>query len=209
MRLKVLKQLRNVISNKIKDFRQDRHFKKQARRTLTLRKAKATDLERWGREQELYPDWDERTKILAGYIQPGARVVEFGAGNMALKAFLPKNCSYTPTDIYLRSEEFLQCDLNKKIELDLTGYDTAIISGVLEYVYDVEKVFKQIEPSIEYVILSYDCSDISNANRLKRGWLSDYTKTDLQAIFTNNNYEIVDEQEWRNQSIFFLKRSNI
>lgn len=212
MNYKVKKDILNKIwrltTNKIKGFKQERYFKKQARRTLTLRKTKSTDLKRWGNREELFSDWDERTKILASYIKPGARIIEFGAGNMALKQFLPEKCRYTPTDIYLWSEEYLLCDLNKKIKLDLKSYDTAVFSGVLEYVYDVDKVFEQLEPCMKHVILSYACSDISNANRLKRGWLSDYTKPEMETIFENRNYEIIDEKKWRNQSIFYLKNKH-
>lgn len=201
---KIFRKLQKIILNKIKGFKQDHKFRKQAKSTVELRRKKATDYERWSKPQELYVDWDERTAILGNMINQGAKVIEFGAGNMALKRFLPPSCSYTPSDIYKRDKEILVCDLNDKIEIDLSQYNTAVFSGVLEYVYDIDTVFNQIKSSIHFVVLSYACSDISNANRLKRGWLSDYSKIELENIIFKHNYEIECITTWRNQSIYSL-----
>ena len=57
---------------------------------------------------------------------------------------LPPDCTYTPSDIVARSPDFLVSDLNEKIPFELSRFDTAVFSGVLEYVYDIEKVFEII-----------------------------------------------------------------
>jgi len=203
----ILKRIQNFALNKIREFKEDRKYKKQAKNTLELRKGKITDYERWKQTEELFVDWNQRTAILASKITQGANIIEFGAGNMALKNHLPPDCNYTPSDIYKRSEGMLECDLNGRIKFNLAPFDTAVFSGVFEYVYDVDKVFRQLSKSINNVILSYACSDISNANRLKSGWLSDYTKKELEDIFEKNNYQIIEYKEWRNQSIFSLRKS--
>lgn len=203
----ILKRIQNIVLNKIREFKEDRKYKKQAKNTLELRKAKISDLKRWKQTEELYEDWNQRTAILASMIIQRANVIEFGAGNMALKNYLPPGCDYTPSDIYARTPEILVCDLNENIPFDLTKFDTAVFSGVLEYVYEVEKVFSQFSESIDNVVLSYACSDISNANRLKSGWLSDYSKKEMEVIFEKYNYQIVEYKEWRNQSIFSLRKS--
>jgi len=203
----ILKRIQNIALNKIREFKEDRKYKKQAKNTLELRKAKLSDYERWKQTEELFVDWNQRTAILASMITQGANIIEFGAGNMALKNHLPPDCSYTPSDIYKRSERMLECDLNSRIEFELEPYDTAVFSGVFEYVYDVDKVFRQLIDSIDNVVLSYACSDISNADRLKSGWLSDYSKKELEDIFEKYSYKIVEYREWRNQSIFSLRKS--
>lgn len=203
----ILKRIQNIVLNKIREFKEDRKYKKQAKNTLELRKAKISDLKRWKQTEELYEDWNQRTAILASMIIQSANVIEFGAGNMALKNYLPPGCDYTPSDIYARTPEISVCDLNENIPFDLTKFDTAVFSGVLEYVYEVEKVFSQFSESIDNVVLSYACSDISNANRLKSGWLSDYSKKEMEVIFEKYNYQIVEYKEWRNQSIFSLRKS--
>lgn len=197
----------NFIENKIKEFREDRKTIQRRKNTINLRKSKSSDYKRWTNPKELFQDWNERTAILGAMVSPGAIVIEFGAGTMSLKDYLPKNCNYTPSDIYSSSPEILVCDLNKPIPFDLLKYDTAVFSGVLEYIYDLDSVFDQFQDKIGNIILSYACSDISNANRLNRGWLSDYTKQELLTIFKKYHYQIVEYKEWRNQSIFKLVKS--
>jgi hypothetical protein len=203
----ILKRIQNIALNKIREFKENQKYKKQAKKTLELRKAKTSDSERWKQTEELFVDWDQRTAILASMITQGANILEFGAGNMALKNFLPPDCNYTPSDIYKRSKGMLECDLNRRIEFELDPYDTVVFSGVFEYVYDMDKVFRQLSDSIDNVVLSYACSDISNANRLKSGWLSDYSKKELEDVFEKYNYQIVEYKEWRNQSLFNLRKS--
>ncbi len=203
----ILNRIQNIILNKIREFKEDRKYKKQAKNTLGLRKAKISDYERWKETKELFVDWNQRTAILASMINQGANIIEFGAGNMALKNHLPPDCSYTPSDIYKRSEEMLECDLNERIEFDLARFDTAVFSGVFEYVYDLDEVFQQLSKSIDNIVFSYACKDISNANRLKSGWLSDYSKKEIEDIFKKYNYQIIEYKEWRNQSIFSLCKS--
>ena len=183
------------------------YIKKMRKNTALLKEGKRTDFKRWEKSKELLKDWDERTAILSGLIEPGSKIIEFGAGNMMLKKMLPPNCTYTPSDIFVRSSDILMCDLNEKISFDLHQFDTAVFSGVLEYVYNIEKVFEQLAEDVENIVLSYTCADVSTADRLNRGWLSDYTKSDLERIFEKFQYRVIDYKEWRKQSIYKLKKS--
>jgi hypothetical protein len=183
-------------------------IRQQAHVTAQLRKNRRTDYARWEKPEQIFEDWNERTKILASMIQPEAVVIEFGAGNMALKNMLPTGCQYTPSDIVQRHPAIIKCDLNENILFDLSVYNTAVFSGVLEYVFDIEGVFKQFPANLLNVLLSYTCSDISSANRLENGWLSDYTKNELEGIFRKHNYQILNYTEWRKQSLFQLKKVN-
>ncbi|NLP58160.1 class I SAM-dependent methyltransferase [Lutibacter sp. B1] len=137
---------------------------------------------------------------------PNEKVIEFGAGNMSLKEMLPQNSTYTPSDIVKRSKETVLCDLNNSIMFELSRYNTEIFSGVLEYVYDIDKVFEQLQPFISHIVMSYACSDICKYDRLSHGWLSDYTKDELVDIFRKNNYKVLNMEDWRGQTIFNLKK---
>lgn len=202
--MKLLRTIKSVLKNKLRERRENKYFQKLKQRTIALRKIKKSDIERWSQQEELLENWNERTAILAGKIEEGASVIEFGVGKLALKEFLPKNCKYQASDLISRSKDIIACDLNESIRFSLENYDTVVFSGVLEYVYDIEKVFRQFPDSIKIVILSYACSDISSAPRLERGWLSDYKKEELELIFKTNSYEISDYLEWNKQSIFHL-----
>ena len=181
---------------------------KQVKSTNQLRKEKRTDYLRWKKRDQLFEDWNERTSILASMVQSRSIVIEFGAGNMALKNLLPVGCEYTPSDIVQRNPYFIKCDLNEAIPFDISIYNTAVFSGVLEYVFDIDKVFQQLSNSINNIVLSYACKEITNANRLRNGWLSDYSRMELETIFKKYDYQVIDYREWKNQSIFNLIKSN-
>lgn len=196
----------SVVNNKVKAFIDKLHARRRRKNTIALRKREESDLDRWKNSRALDASWNERTYIMASFIKPGSKIIEFGAGNMSLKTRLPKGCVYQASDIISRHPGIIECDLNKGIHIDLSEYDTAIFSGVLEYVYNIENVVAQITGNIENIVLSYACSDISNAPRLDRGWLSDYTKAELEDIFKLYDYEVLDYKEWRNQSIYSLQK---
>lgn len=199
-----LNKLIRGLLNKRREFKQERNFQREAKRIRVIKKIKASDLERWKNTEELREDWNERIKIMAQMVPENTNVIEFGAGNMDMKNYLPISCRYQGSDIVKRSPEMLVCDLNKEIGFSLAVYDTAVFSGVMEYVYDIDNVFEQLNGKIKWVILSYACKDNFPENRERKGWLSDFTKEGLEKIFEKYGYQIKDLQLWRNQSIFKL-----
>jgi len=201
----IIKKIANKLKNAINSYKHNKRLQQREKVNKHLIETKQTDLERWKKNNELDELWNERTAILGSYISPKSKIIEFGAGNMFLKAFLNPTV-YTPTDIVKRFEETVVCDLNKPISIDLSDYDTAVFSGVLEYVHDIDAVFSQLKTNhVKQVVLSYCCSDIVMLSRHLNGWLSDLKKSDLQNIFNTCNYNVEDYKEWQNQSIFNLK----
>jgi hypothetical protein len=204
--MKLLKKMINYLKNIPTRRKNLNRIKSIQKNTIKLKKEKQSDINRWKNSNELFEDWNQRTSILGNYITPGSKVIEFGSGNMSLKKMLPENCVYTPSDIVKRTEETIVCDLNEPISFDLSFYNTAVFSGVFEYVYDIDSVFKQLEKHIPHIILSYACSDICTHNRLINGWLSEFTEKQLLDIFAKYSYDVIDKQEWRQQTIFNLNK---
>lgn len=204
--MKLLKKMINYLKNIPTRRNNLNRIKSIQKNTIKLKKEKQSDINRWKNSNELFEDWDQRTSILGNYITTGSKVIEFGSGNMSLNKMLPKNCTYTPSDIVKRTEETIVCDLNEPISFDLSLYNTAVFSGVFEYVYDIDTVFKQLEKHIPHIILSYACSDICTHNRLINGWLSEFTEKQLLDIFAKYSYDVIDKQEWRQQTIFNLNK---
>jgi hypothetical protein len=203
----MFKKLKQVIFNKLRKYRQKQEFSRISKRTQSLRNAERSDLERWESNKELLENWNERTYLMARMIPENANVIEFGAGNMVLKNYLPSNCNYQGSDLVRRSPEMKVCDLNKGIGFSLGQYDTAVFSGVLEYVYDIDKIFDRLDGEINRVVLSYASYDHFPVNRERMGWLSDYKKEELERVFHKYNYEIKNYQEWRRQSVFKLEKN--
>jgi hypothetical protein len=204
--MKLFKKIINYLKNIPTRRKNLNRIKSIQKNTIKLKKEKQSDINRWKNSNELFEDWNQRTSILGNYITPGSKVIEFGSGNMSLKKMLPENCVYTPSDIVKRTEETIVCDLNEPISFDLSFYNTAVFSGVFEYVYDIHAVFKQLEKHIPHIILSYACSDICTHNRLINGWLSEFTEKQLLDIFAKYSYDVIDKQEWRQQTIFNLNK---
>ncbi|AWK02985.1 hypothetical protein HYN56_01640 [Flavobacterium crocinum] len=194
----------NKIKRLLKFKKQDNISENRIDIITELKQQKKTDIERWSLNEQLFEDWNERTQILGNYIYPQAHIIEFGAGNMFLKKYLKNYSKYTPSDIIKRFEETVVCDLNEPFNIDLSNYNTVVFSGVLEYVYDIDKIFGQLNSNIKQIVLSYCCSDIVKLSREKNGWLSDYSHSQLVAIFEKYGYIIQDYREWREQSIFNL-----
>ena len=205
---KLLNNIKRVFINKLREYRQKQGFRRTVKRTQELKRAERSDVERWEDTEELLENWNERTRLLAGLVPPNAKVIEFGAGNMTLKKYLPENCEYQGSDLVQRSPEMKICDLNDGNKFSLGPYDTAVFSGVLEYVYDINKVFEQLNGEINRVVLSYACKDSFSENRERFGWLSDYKKEELVKIFHKYHYEIINYRQWRKQSIFKLETIN-
>jgi hypothetical protein len=204
---KMFKKLKQVIFNKLRKYRQKQEFSRISKRTESLKNAEKSDLERWENNKELLENWNERTCLMARMVPENANVIEFGAGNMVLKNYLPSNCNYQGSDIVQRSPEMKVCDLNVGIGFSLGPYDTAVFSGVLEYVYDVDRIFDRLNGEINRVVLSYACYDHFPVNRERMGWLSDYKKEELERIFHKYNYKIKIYEEWRRQSVFKLEKN--
>ncbi|WP_396601587.1 hypothetical protein [Algibacter sp. R77976] len=203
--IKYLKKAIRKTLGFIAKYKQEQLVKQRMASHKELVDNKQTDYNRWRKDNELHENWNERTTIMANYISPSSKIIEFGAGNMFLKEFLAPNF-YTPTDIVKRFDETVLCDLNKPIEINLKKYETAVFSGVLEYVHDIDFVFNQMHDNkIKQVVVSYCCSDIIKVSRDKNGWLSDLKKADLISVFKKYNFAIEDYREWKNQSIFNLK----
>lgn len=203
--MNLFQKIKNIIQHRF----QNQKINKQEQKTILLKERQVSDVERWSKDNELHPNWNQRTELLASYIKPNSAIIEFGAGVMHLKQLVKDYSSYTPSDIVQRYPETIVCDLNLPITLDLSKYNVAIFSGVLEYVYNVDSVFFQLRESrVPQVILSYCCIDLVNQNRERNGWLSDFSKKQIEEIFNNNNYKVIDYQEWNNQSIYNLELKN-
>src|ERR1044071_1990175 len=101
-----------------------------------------SDYNRWSNTENLESWWGARTEKIVGFIRPGARVVEFGAGSRHLEKLLDKSCVYFASDLVNRGSGTIVCDLNKRPLPDLTelSADVAVFSGVLEYIRDLDSL---------------------------------------------------------------------
>ena len=162
-----------------------------------------SDYSRWSKMEALAPRWDERTKILASYIEPNKRVLEFGAGRQALKGFLPDGCTYIHSDIVKRDAHTLVIDLNKELP-ELPTVDFIIFSGVLEYVRDIEDVLRHCLVYSDTVLFSYATTDTYGdfKNRRLYGWISDASEKDILDISKRLDASFKTLSVWNKQTLY-------
>ena len=140
----------------------------------------------------LKSDWDERTVLIASLIPDYVDVLEFGAGRLVLKINLPKNCTYQPCDIVDRGNNCIVCDLNQDFPKITKKYTYTVFSGVLEYIYNIEKIIKNVSRLTDYVVVSYATFDVISCyiTRRRNGWVNYYKDKEFVCLFSKYGFEL-------------------
>ncbi|NRA94508.1 MAG: class I SAM-dependent methyltransferase [Psychroserpens sp.] len=189
-----------MIKQKIKKLKHS--LKIYTRKTLNL-----SDEKRWSAIDSLSENWDSRTKLLAGFVTPDTRVIEFGAARLMLKNYLPEGVHYTPSDLVDRGEGTIVCDLNKRPLPEFGHYDYCVFSGVLEYVNNLPKLIRELTQYMDTFIFSYAISNHEKfSDRAIHGWVNNYSENEIISIFEKQGYELKHKSKWSKQGIYVLKK---
>lgn len=170
-----------------------------------------SDQARWSNLNNFNLAWDDRTKEIAALIPAGARVIEFGAGRMALKDLLPSGCRYVPTDVVGRPGLAFVYDLNAAYLPELEPHDVAVLGGVLEYVINIPRTVALLSNTCPSVIVAY-CVAKGHSKKEKvwrraKGWSSDLTEDDMEKVFLQHGYWLAEKYSWRETVIFKFSNS--
>lgn len=119
---------------------------------------------------------------------------DFGCGNERLRAILHKELqgpfAYRGYDLHPQSPDVTRIDLQH--ELPRERFDIVFCLGVLEYLSDAEAFVRRLGSACQAAIVSYvttDASDsLSSPERRQRGWLNDFTRAELEDIFSRNGW---------------------
>jgi hypothetical protein len=168
-----------------------------------------SDIKRWTKRENLYANWEERTKLMAQWIPDESSVIEFGCGNMLLKKYMPQKAQYTPSDLVRRDKDTVVLDLNQKSPLELLRHNVFFFSGVLEYVYDVERLIQVSSQVCDLFIFSYVTCEIKTvsvlAQRRSEGWVNDYSKEEILILLQDKGFKLIEEKTWGNQLLFCFR----
>ena len=183
---------------------------RQSIATLILKSTKGTNLARWRHVTRFDLDWNERVALIGSLIAPESVVLEFGAGRQILQSLLPQTCTYIASDVIPRNEKTFVCDLNASNLPTLPLHDTAVFSGVLEYIHDVPRVLDHLMASTEVIIPSYaPCRHRNISTRYRRlvhGWVNAYTKSEFEQLFETRGYRREAELPWKSQFIWRFRK---
>lgn len=167
---------------------------------------KKSDYKRWSDSGSLKSSWDSRTAQIALLVPPHSNVIEFGAGRMVLKGFLPTGCIYVPSDLVDRGPGTIICDLNGDMLPSFGSYDVAVFSGVLEYINDLPRLISHL--SVKTVISSYAVYEVHPNNRRTQGWVNDFTTEEFIEVFERCGFFCDKIEQWESQKIFKFVKDN-
>ena len=93
----------------------------------------------------------------------------------------------------------------------LPKHDTAVFSGVLEYVHDVARVVEHLrDSSTEAIVASYaSCEQRSISGRLRRlanGWVNAFSKAEFVQLFETCGWRQETEVKWNSQYIWRFRK---
>jgi hypothetical protein len=187
-------------------------------RSLANRALGRSDYTMWSDPSNLNPDWNERTRLLAGLVPAEARVIEFGAGRRELERHLPPGSSYVPSDLVDRGAGTVVLDLNDPDKPDLRHLDAdvAVFGGTLEYVRDLRALVDWLASHVcDRCVCSYAAArsrrgTLARAResilRARDGWVNSYSERELLELFGNSGFRGEKQAEWRGQSLFVFER---
>lgn len=161
---------------------------------------------RWRRDHSLDAAWHERSMLMVRDIPAGSSVIDVGAGSQVVRGLLAEDCKYTPVDLVSRSPDTVVCDLNGDGLPDLTA-DWLVGSGVVEYVFDVDRLLSWMASVAPRIVFSYELADEETRYyRRSRSWVNDFTADQMRALLNRHGLEAVDTARWKRQTIYWLVR---
>lgn len=177
-----------------------------------------TDYRRWSNRHNLEASWESRTRKAAALVPANSRVIEFGAGNRRLERYLDPSCTYVASDIVDRGPGTILYDLNRRPLPDLgeSGYDVAVILGVLEYLRDVPGVIDWLAKYVRICVLSYVCTEsrryslramLEGFHRLRAGWMNNYREDEISSLFRERGFALEHAESWDGNRLFVFSQS--
>jgi len=122
---------------------------------LFSRKKNCPNAQHWENPQNFDQVWKKRIEIMATYLNSGEQVLDFGCGMMWLENFLKNENKYVPIDFIKRDDRTIVFDLNRDDFPEIYG-GIAFLSGVLEYINDIDKFILELKNrNYVKIILSY------------------------------------------------------
>lgn len=161
----------------------------------------------WEKEISFDTKWKFRIERMVSYIDVPGVVADFGCGMMWLEQYLGPGNSYLPIDYISRDDRTVVFDLNSKNKPEIKA-DIAFLSGVLEYVVDVNEFYSYLVVcKFKKIILSYCTTDLHSSLESRRSlnWVSHESLSGLLGIFLQD-YQLESIDDVNTNTILVFNR---
>jgi hypothetical protein len=178
----------------------------EGERIALIRQAVAdrrTLIERWAAlEMPEASNWSERAARAGALLADCASVADLGCGPMQLKSYLKPGTRYVPVDVIARDPSTIVVDLNEQLlpALDVEGWAAV---GLLEHLFDVPGLLRQLSG---VVVTSYNPTDGGGPKPRSPAWVNHYDTAELEAVFRDGGWSIVERETLGSQRIWKLRR---
>lgn len=143
------------------------------------------------------PGWTKRNIKISKHITDNSNVLDLGCGSKDLLRYI-KPVEYVGID-YIDTHADIICDFNKPFEIPVNNWDFIVMSGVIEYLHDLDMFFNTIKNnSDKYIITIWKNYELLN-NPNKLNSINDYIE------LIENYFYIVEEDYWKLNRIFICK----
>jgi hypothetical protein len=171
-----------------------------------LSNTQAPDRQRWGAKASYRPEWADRGRMAAEFIEHGAKVLEVGAGTGTFRAVVSDRCAYTGADLQPVDPDILTLNLERD-PLPPGPWDAVVMLGVLEYIYKPLDALPKVFAEARKVILSYCFPREGNVTsvRQSRGWVSNLSESDLLEASRANGFDLTEAVSFNSDNDFDQK----
>jgi hypothetical protein len=126
-----------------------------------------------------------------------ARIPCAQCGDMKMEKHLPPGATYVPLDVVARDDRTIVVDLNRK-SLPAVDADFVLGMGVLEYIFDVPKLLRQLARQIPEGLISYHPFERSpKRDRLAIGSVNAMISPELITLFKWAGYKSVVVHQYK------------
>jgi len=162
--------------------------------TERLIAAGGTDVGRWVELEPLRKGAAARAaEAIAAMGGLAGRLLDVGAGALALRDAAPDAFDYQPLDLVARAENAIVVDLNQAPPPD-ERWDVAVALGVVEHLHDPVRVLTDLRARAKHLVVGYDLADGGAAEaRRAQGYFNDFDRAGLRAALSEAGWSVAAE----------------
>lgn len=177
--------------NRPPPMREDGSDADKAAFTARLMESRASDGWRWADPYNMAEDAEVRAKLASPHIPSNSRILDLGAGLMAMALRLKVGSRYTPVDIIRYADATVLVDLNDG-QFPEGEWDFALALELLEYIHDVPELLARARKVAGKLICTYRCVEQGDdlSARRARGYFNDFDTVTLQELLKDAGWHI-------------------